>query len=211
MKKSLAVLLALLMLTAWLPALAEDSAQSYQNTTFGYSIDYTQEWLLVDKDTLDSFIAQITDGTVVLEGLTPSALYAIQVAIEQAVPDSRIIFTDMLGNAIDVTCSALPTPSDMQMALQGVAPLLVSMFSTMYTDIEIIDSGSIASFNNQEFLKLAFQINADEIVNDVTIYCYFQNDLLYAVTFTWAPFDPAKQAERDETMEIIMKSFRLDE
>ena len=209
MKKTLAILLVIAMLAAWLPALAEDSTQTYQNVTFGYSIDYTNDWMLMDSSSIDSYAQQIRDGSIALEGLTPTALYAIQIAFEQAVPDSLILLTDRLGNVIDVTCSDLPTPSDMQLVQQGVAPLLVSLFSTMYTDLEVIDSGSIVTFGNRSFLRQEFQINTNEISNDVTIFYYFQNDFVYCITFTWVPTDSAVQAEQVETIEMMMNSFKL--
>ena len=163
----------------------------------------------MDSSTIDSYAQQIRDGSISLEGLTPTALYAIQIAFEQAVPDSLILLTDRLGNVIDVTCSDLPTPSDMQLVQQGVAPLLVSLFSTMYTDLEVIDSGSIVTFGNRSFYGRRFQINTNEISNNVMIFYYFQNDLVYCITFTWVPTDSAVQAEQVETIEMMMNSFKL--
>ena len=76
MKKMMALLMALCLMAMGVPAMAEDAAQTqlYTNTEMGFSIAVPTQWLVVDKDNIDTYIAAYENGEMTFMGTNADVL-----------------------------------------------------------------------------------------------------------------------------------------
>jgi hypothetical protein len=214
MKKLCALMVVGLLLAAMPAALASSSSaaemayDTYVNETYGYSVDYPAEWVLLDSDTVGAVLEQLTSGDLTIEGITSDALDALKTLMSGDMTGFAE-FIDGNGNSFNVTCFTYPTPASIDSAMELLVPQIIASYQQTFSDITVLDSGSVYTVDDSEFIKAKCMYTIDGMTVLVTPLFLFENDLLFNISFTWVTTGDDEVQALDQIMESVLASFSL--
>jgi hypothetical protein len=214
MKKICALMVVGLLLAAMPAAFAgsspaaETQYNTYGNETYGYSVDYPAEWTLLDSDTVGDVMELLTSGELTFEGITPDALEALKTMISGDMTGFTE-FVDRNGNNFNVTCFTFPTLASIDAAKEILVPQIITGYQQMYSDMAVLDDGSVYTVDDREFIKVKCMYTIDGMTVLVTPFFHFENDLLFNIIFTWVTTGDEETKALDQIMESVIASFHL--
>lgn len=213
MKKTMTCLLLVLLLagccTAVTASTADVTYQTYVNEPFGYQIDYPADWTMLDKDTIDYYMAQLNEQNTSQAGISASAMEAVKAQIMQLEDGAYVEFMAPRGDTVAIVCYDYPATPSMDYSIESLAPQFIAMYQTMFTDFTLLDSGSEYIVGDADFLKLQFETLLFGQTVRITALYLFQNDRLYSFAATWLNTDPETLQETDDIFETMLASFTL--
>ena len=183
MKKMMALLMALCLMVMGVPAMAEDAAQTqlYTNTEMGFSIVVPAQWLVVDKDNIDTYIAAYENGEMTFTGTNAETLKQLKPQVEAT--DCAVLINPYANNVVLVKENM-----GMELTNDQFVSMLIPMFRTQLVKqmptLEFTSEGEVIAAGENEFIVLSgtYQINGITASVDM-LFCLDGSDL-YTLSLT---------------------------
>lgn len=157
MKKMTALVLALVLSILCVPALAEDAAvQDYTNTELGFTVTLPGDWLVVDRENVDAYIAAYEKGEMTFTGTNAPTLQQLKPLF--AAQNMAIAISP---NAYNVTLSS----ADLGIALTNeqfiemLIPVFKEQIASSMPGMQIVTDGEVLPLGDNEFIFLSGELD----------------------------------------------------
>lgn len=209
MKRGLALLAALLLLTACLGALGEAEGYAlYEDKEGRFSLPYPATWQVMDRETILGALKALEEGG-------PGSLIAVDsgmlkeylAAMEEA---QMVQFTQPFSmNNCSVIYTLDPAHGllDAQTLLQEFPEQISQELLGMYAGAQFIDEGSLVTYGGREFLRVSGSIRMFTSALQFNQYLLAEGDALYVLSFAFLQQEGEAPAAFVATMEQMLGRF----
>ena len=156
MKKTAAMLLALLLFA--LPVLGQAAKlKEYTHPTYGYSLQHPSDWLVVDAENIDGYIAAYENGTLRHGAADAETLSMLAPDIHEM---DMTMLMDTFGNWIQMNYYSLGYTMTIHQFSILVLPQILREIKNYpyYAEAEFLTDGEIVTYGENTFALLAVEL-----------------------------------------------------
>ena len=180
MKKTIALLLALLLCVLSVSAMAEEK-QVYTHPTKGYSITVPAQWLCVDISNIQQYITAYQNGEMTFTGTNAETLSNLLMQIQS---QDCAILIDSSSNNVTITDVDMGIALDHKTFAALMIPQFKSQLSAQFPSMEFTCEGEILTFVDNTFVMLSGIYSMSNIPIEMTQLYYIDDTSLYVITTT---------------------------
>lgn len=183
MKKMMALLMALCLMVMGVPAMAEDAAQTqlYTNTEMGFSIAVPAQWLVVDKDNIDTYIAAYENGEMTFTGTNADVLNELKPQFAGA---NMAVAISPYANNLVLTVADMGIELTEELFVSLMIPQFKQQIVLQMPTIEFTQEGEPLTLGENEFISLSGVCNLNGLSASVDQLFLLKGTKLYVANLT---------------------------
>lgn len=180
MKKTLILLMAMLLCVLCLPVQAE-GIQTYVHPNQGYSIDVPAEWLCVDKTNVQDYIAASEAGELAFTGTNKDTLLTLVPQLEST--DCTVMINPYANNIV-VVKENMGAEFTTEQFVAMLIPMLKQQLENQMPTIQFTAEGDVLPLGDKEFILLSGVYSMNNLPISVDMLFYLHGKDLFTVNLT---------------------------
>ena len=206
MKKLLALMMALLMAFACVPAMAESTEApytAYVHPVLGCTLEYPTNWLVIDTETLPAVLEMAQQMGMGVEGIDLSMIGDLEAQIVNA---NMTMFWDIsTGANMNIGAQDLGMPIDVNSFATMMMPMLKTQYEQAFAGAVFEEVDPIITIGDTQYcyLSMSYQMNGQTICYDQ--YYLVDGTVMYTIAGAYA--EAADTDELMNNMSYILATF----
>ena len=152
----------------------------YVNKNNGYVATIPEGWIMMDKESIGEVMDEIRSGEI--DGMDLSSIEQYLPQIEQM--DMAIFMSDDGATNYNILYQPVEKQYTAQELIDELAPEITKQYRTVFTDLTVVDIGSIQPIGNFKFFKVQFSVVSSGIRLEIAQYGYCGASSLYVFSFS---------------------------
>lgn len=205
MKKTLVLILALLLCMQCIPALAglgeyvsfsdnyhfdgdaymemmdEGNTVVYTHPTFGYSITVPKSWIIVDRNNVNSIIYACQTGEISIPGMNTQNFINNASSILQK--DSAL-FIDSNGNILEIVSQDYGQVITDSMFENQMVPSILNQYATQLPGVRLLIKGNASMYGSNRFYTFTMEVPTNKGIRRLHQYIRLDGTYMHCLTLT---------------------------